>query len=117
MGDPEHVPAGIYGREALIRLNVWEKVKSKVAAMKDVRAALAMVERDEVPVGLVYSTDAAISGKVRVAGIFPPETHSPILYPVAVVAGRMTPAVGRFMDFLGSPAARAIFERYGFSVK
>ncbi len=117
MGDPEHVPAGIYGREALMRLNVWEKVKNKVAAMKDVRAALAMVERGEVPVGLVYSTDAAISEKVRVVGIFPPETHSPILYPAAVVAGHATPAVGRFMAFLGSPAAKTIFERYGFSVK
>ena len=117
MGDPEHVPAGIYGKEALIRLKVWEKVKNKVAAMKDVRAALAMVERGEVPVGLVYSTDAAISRKVRVVGVFPPESHSPIVYPAAVVADRATPAVERFMAFLGSPAARTIFERYGFSVK
>ena len=117
MGDPEHVPAGIYGREALIHLKVWEKVKNKVAAMKDVRAALAMVERGEVPVGLVYSTDAAISRKVRVVGVFPPESHSPIVYPAAVIVDHATPAVERFMAFLGSPAAKTVFERYGFSVK
>jgi molybdate transport system substrate-binding protein len=117
MGDPEHVPAGIYGREALMRLHVWESVKSRIAGMKDVRAALVMVERSEVPLGLVYSTDAAISGKVRIVGSFPPETHSPIVYPAGIVANRTTPAVVRFMAFLESPAAKTVFEQYGFSVR
>ena len=117
MGDPEHVPAGIYGKEALMRLHVWESVKNRVAGMKDVRAALMMVERGEVPLGLVYSTDAAISGKVRIVGVFPSETHSLIVYPAAIVAGHATPAVVRFMAFLKSPAAKTVFERYGFSVR
>jgi len=117
MGDPDHVPAGIYGKEALMRLNVWEGVKDRVAGMKDVRAALALVERGEVPLGLVYSTDAAISLKVRVVGVFPAETHSPIVYPAAIVVGHASPAANRFMAFLGSPSARAVFERYGFSAR
>jgi molybdate transport system substrate-binding protein len=115
MGDPDHVPAGMYGKEALIRLNVWKQVERKVAGMKDVRAALMMVERHEVPLGLVYSTDAAISQKVRIVGVFPEEVHSPIIYPAAIVAGRRTPAVERFMAFLRSPDAMKIFKRYGFS--
>ncbi len=116
MGDPEHVPAGIYGKEALMKLNIWPSIKSKVAGMKDVRAALMMVERGEVPLGIVYSTDAAITDKVRVVGAFPPGTHSPIVYPVAVVADRVRPAVKKFMAFLRSPEATAVFERYGFKV-
>ena len=83
--------------------------------MKDVRAALMMVERGEVPLGLVYSTDAAVSGKVRVVGVFPEETHSPIVYPAAIVANHREPAVERFMAFLQSPDAMKIFKRYGFS--
>lgn len=116
MGDPEHVPAGMYGKEALKRLKVWRQVKNKVAGMKDVRAALMMVERGEVPLGLVYSTDAAISSKVRIVGVFPPETHSPIIYPVAIVANHERPSVERFMAFLKSAAARTVFEKYGFRV-
>ena len=117
MGDPEHVPAGMYGKEALKRLKVWQRVKNKVAGMKDVRAALMMVERGEVPLGLVYSTDAAISSKVRIVGVFPPETHSPIIYPVAIVANHGRPSVERFMAFLKSEAARTVFEKYGFRVR
>jgi len=117
MGDPGHVPAGIYGKEALLRLKVWEKVKNRVAGMKNVRAALMMVERGEVPLGLVYSTDAAISGKVRIVAVFPYDTHSPIVYPAAIVVNHRTPAVERFITFLRSPAARAVFKRYGFSVR
>ena len=117
MGDPDHVPAGMYGKEALKRLKVWPKVENKVAGMKDVRAALMMVERGEVPLGQVYSTDAAISSKVRIVGVFPPETHSPIVYPVAIVVNHDRPSVARFMAYLKSAAARTVFEKYGFSVR
>jgi molybdate transport system substrate-binding protein len=117
MGDPDHVPAGIYGQQALESLGVWTSVESRVARSKDVRAALTLVELGEVPVGLVYATDAAISEKVRVVGTFPETSHPPIVYPVAVVAGKRSPAVERFMALLQSPEARAIFEKYGFSVR
>ncbi len=117
MGDPDHVPAGIYGKQALESLGVWTSVESRVARAKDVRAALTLVELGEAPVGLVYATDAAISDKVRVVGTFPETSHPPIVYPVAVVAGKPSPAAERFMALLQSPEARAIFEKYGFSVR
>ena len=116
MGDPDHVPAGIYGLQALEKLGIWTKLESRVARAKDVRAALALVERGETPLGLVYATDAAISDRVNVVGIFPMDSHPPIVYPVAVVAGAKSDAAGRFLDFLKSAEARTIFEKYGFSV-
>lgn len=117
MGDPDHVPAGIYGKQALGFLGVWDHVKAKLAPMKDVRAALALVERGEVPLGQVYATDAAISKKVRVVGAFPVDSHPPIVYPLAVIAGQGNPDVKRFMDFLRSPQSADIFKRYGFEVR
>jgi molybdate transport system substrate-binding protein len=117
MGDPEHVPAGMYGQQALENLGVWNEVKQRVAPMKDVRAALVLVERAEAPLGLVYATDAAISKKVRVVGTFPPQSHPPIVYPVAVVAGGKRDAAAKFLNFLKTPAARAVFVKYGFKVK
>jgi molybdate transport system substrate-binding protein len=116
MGDPDHVPAGIYGKQALEDLKAWSSVQDRIAPMKDVRTALVMVECGEVPLGLVYATDAAISKKVRVVGQFPPGSHPAIVYPVALVAGRQTAAAQRFGEFLRSPAAKAVFQKYGFIV-
>ncbi len=117
MGDPAHVPAGMYGKQALETLGVWNDVKKRVAPMKDVRAALALVERGEAPLGQVYATDAAISKKVRVVGTFPPDSHPPIVYPAAAVAGGDSDAAADFLKFLKTPAARKIFEKYGFEVR
>ena len=117
IGDPVHVPAGMYGQQALENLGVWKEVKQRVAPMKDVRAALVLVERAETPLGLVYATDAAISKKVRVVGTFPPKSHAPIVYPMAVVAGGRTDVAAKFLNFLKTPTARAVFVKYGFKVK
>lgn len=117
MGDPEHVPAGMYGKQALENLGAWNDISGRTAPMKDVRAALVLVERAEAPVGLVYATDAAISKKVRVVGTFPIESHPPIVYPVAAVTGGKSDAAGKFIDFLKTPDARAIFAKYGFEAK
>lgn len=117
MGNPAHVPAGIYGKQALQNLGVWESVRSRVARAKDVRAALALVERGEAPLGVVYATDAAITKKVRVVGVFPDDSHPPIVYPAALVTGNETPAARRFLAFLRTPAATAVFEKYGFTVR
>ena len=117
MGDPDHVPAGIYGKKALESLNLWPSIQDRIARANDVRAALLLVERGEAPLGIVYATDAAISDKVKVVGLFPEDSHPPIVYPVAVVAGQDTPATHRFLVFLKSPEAKAIFEKYGFSAR
>lgn len=117
IGDPDHVPAGIYGKQAFVFLGVWEQVKSRLAPMKDVRAVLSLVERGEVPLGQVYATDAAVAKKVRIVGTFPADSHSSIIYPVAVIKGRLNPDVERFMDFLRSPQSADVFKGYGFEVR
>ena len=113
MGDPAHVPAGMYGKKALENLGLWQKIQNRVARTKDVRAALVLVERAETPLGLVYATDAAISGKVRVAGAFPGENHPRIVYPAALVTDSRQ--ARDFLVFLQSAPAVRIFKQYGFS--
>lgn len=117
MGDPDHVPAGMYGKKALEALGLWAQVKDRLAPMKDVRAALVLVERAEAPLGLVYATDATISKKVRIAGTFPVASHPPIVYPVAAVAGGKTEAAAAFLTFLKTAQARAVFMKYGFEAR
>jgi molybdate transport system substrate-binding protein len=116
MGDPEHVPAGRYGKAALESLGSWGSVEDKVARAKDVRAALALVERGEAAAGIVYATDAAVSDKVDVVATFPASSHPEIVYPVLVVADRDGESARAFYRFLAGPAAREVFTRYGFTV-
>ncbi len=116
MGDPLHVPAGIYGKEALLSLGWWNSVASRVVGAMDVRFALSFVERGEAAAGIVYATDAKLSDKVEVAGVFPGENHAPISYPAALIRGA-GPQAREFYEFLGSEQAGAIFSKYGFKVE
>ncbi|MCC7429978.1 molybdate ABC transporter substrate-binding protein [bacterium] len=113
LGDPSHVPAGIYGKEALIFFGWWEP--SRVVGAFDVRSALKFVELGEVPLGIVYQTDAKISKKVEILAVFPEESHTKIVYPVGIVKNANVQANG-FFDFLFSKEAKAIFQKYGFSL-
>jgi molybdate transport system substrate-binding protein len=109
------VPAGIYAKAALESLGAWAAAERKLAIATNVRRALALVARNETPVGIVYETDAKIEPLVKIVGIFPDGSHEPVTYPVAATGVTMNPAVARYLDFLRSSSAKAIFERYGFN--
>lgn len=117
MADPDAVPAGKYGKAALVALGVWPQVAGRIAAAENVRAAMALVERRAAPLGIVYATDAQASKGVRVAGVFPAASHPPITYPAAVLAGASSADALAFRRFLSSAPARAIFRRHGFGTR
>ena len=112
MADPASVPAGIYGKAALEKLGVWAAVEPAVIRGENVRTALTYVERNEAAAGIVYGSDAALSSKVVVAGTFPADSHPPISYPAALIAGHEEGSA--FLSFLKESQARAIFTHYGF---
>lgn len=114
MADPNSVPAGKYGKAALESLGVWQDVQSRIASASDVRGALLFVARGEAPLGIVYSTDAAVEPKVRVVDTFPENTHPPIVYPAALIATSRGAAAESFLRSLRDAPARAVFEKYGF---
>ena len=112
-GDPDSVPVGRYARSALTALGVWSSVADRLIRADNVRVALAFVSRGEAPLGIVYETDARIDPGVRIVAVFPDASHAPIVYPIALTKAAQ-PAAERFLDFLRSPRAAAIFARYGF---
>lgn len=114
-GDPESVPAGKYAKSALTSLGVWKDVESRLVRAENVRAALVYVARGETPLGIVYATDAKVEPKVRVVAVFPESSHTPIAYPAALTAVAAREARG-FFDYLGSEAARQVFEHAGFTM-
>jgi molybdate transport system substrate-binding protein len=81
---------------------------------KNVRLALSLVARGEAPLGIVYETDAKIEPAVKVIGLFPENTHDPIIYPVALTANAKSDAV-QYLSFLRTQTAKSVFERYGFN--
>ena len=116
MADPKAVPAGKYGRAALESLGVWQAVEPRVAAAENVRAALALVSRGEAPLGIVYQTDAAADPNVKIAGMFPEDTHPPIIYPAAVTGTSTNGDSATFLAYMQAPGARPAWEKHGFTV-
>src|SRR6202030_769413 len=115
VADVKTVPAGLYAKAALESLGAWAAAEPKLVMTENVRAALAFVARRKTSVGIVYRTDAKIESFVKIIGIFPEDSHEPITYPVAATAESTNPVVTRYLNFLRSSSAKAIFERYGFS--
>ncbi len=116
VGDPGHVPAGIYAKQALQKLGLWTGLEKRLAPADSVRSALRLVETGEAPAGIVYATDVRIVPALGVAGVFPADTHDPILYPVALTKAHTTKEARDFLAFLHTPQVQDVFAHYGFTV-
>jgi molybdate transport system substrate-binding protein len=113
-GDVKSVPVGKYAKAALEKLGAWAAVEPKMAMAENVRAALALVARNEAVLGIVYSTDAKVEPGVKIVATFPTNSHPPIVYPIAATSTAHKDAAD-YLAFLRSSEAKAIFEKYGFS--
>jgi molybdate transport system substrate-binding protein len=114
VADTKAVPAGLYAKAALEKLGAWKAAEPKLAQAENVRATLAFVARGETPIGIVYATDAKVEPKVKIVGVFPERSHPPVTYPVAATVNAKT-GTEKYLHFLRTGTAKAIFEKYGFS--
>lgn len=117
IGDPASVPAGKYAQEVFASLGLTADVQPKLILGKDVRQVLSYVETGNVDAGIVYTTDAKVSDRVRAVATAPPQSHSPIVYPIAVLQQSEQPeAAIAFAQFLSSDRAQTVFKQYGFAI-
>ncbi|MGB3241132.1 MAG: molybdate ABC transporter substrate-binding protein [Geitlerinemataceae cyanobacterium] len=115
LGEPKSVPAGTYAEEVLNSLKIADVVKSKAVYGKDVKQVLNYVATGNVDAGIVYKTDARNSEAVKIVEIAPENTHSPVVYPIAILKSSKYPeAAKRSIEFLAGETAKQIFEEYGF---
>ena len=112
LGDPDTVPAGIYAKEALVNLGLWESLRAKVVRGMDVRQALLFVERGEADAGIVYATDAAMTDAVRIEARLDSALTVPIRYSLILLSGDA--GARSLYDFLRSPEGAEIFSDFGF---
>jgi molybdate transport system substrate-binding protein len=113
-GDVQSVPVGKYAKAALEKLGAWNAAWSKFAMADNVRAALTLVARNEAVLGIVYETDAKVEPGVKIVAAFPADSHPAIVYPVAGTKSAK-PEAAEYLAFLKSSAAKAIFDKYGFT--
>lgn len=115
IGHPESVPAGRYGKQTLINLDLWQPLEARLVLAKNVRAVLAYVDSGNADAGLVYRTDTLKLRSAIIAAEAPVKSHAPIIYPAALVAdGRHPTAAQQFLNFLQSDEAGKIFAKYLF---
>ena len=114
MGDPAHVPAGIYAKEALQNWELWDEVKDRLAPARDATGALMLVARGEAKLGVVYTSDLKRTDRVQVFAPIPERLHTPIVYPMTIVKGKARPSVLKVMEYLTSPEGQAAFRAAGF---
>ncbi|WP_256891065.1 molybdate ABC transporter substrate-binding protein [Cylindrospermopsis raciborskii] len=117
IGEPRSVPAGQYAKQVLEQLKIWSNIKSKLVYGNNVRQVLAAVESGNADAGLVYATDAKISGQVKVVVVADEKFHSPIIYPLVIIRGsKNIDAAKKFSKFLVSNPSKTVFKKYGFIV-
>ena len=117
IGTPASVPAGMYAKQTLTTLGIWEGLQEKIIQTKDVRQVLTYVETNSVDAGIVYMTDIKVSDKVKVVAVADEQTHDPIIYSAGMMkSSAQKKEVSLFYDYLHSPTAQDIFKKYGFQV-
>ena len=113
---PDSVPAGIYARQSLLHLGMWNALEPRLAMSRDVRAALNLVVLRQCPLGIVYRSDAVSEPRVETLATFPAASHKPIVYPVAIVKGHDNAASRTLLAALESSRAKAVLRHWGFTV-
>jgi molybdate transport system substrate-binding protein len=115
IGEPRSVPVGQYAEEVFRSLGIWEQLRPKLVFGNTARNVLASVESGNADAAIVFATDAKISDRVRQVAVAPKDSHSPIVYPIAIVsASRQQKSAQAYIQFLTGPLARPIFSKYSF---
>jgi molybdate transport system substrate-binding protein len=118
IGNPRSVPAGRYAADVLRHAGLYQRVQNKLAFGEHVRQVLDYVARGEVDAGIVYATDARVRSKeITVIATAPPESHTPVLYPIAVVAeSSRAEQAQRLVRFICTDSrSQAVLQKHGFS--
>jgi molybdate transport system substrate-binding protein len=116
IGQPDIVPAGTYAKEALLHLDLWDKLKPKLIFGTDVRATVAYVSAGNVDLAIVYDTDTKVTDAVKVLYRFSAETHTPIVYPAVILkSSERNQSAEQFIAYLNTSHATEIFEKHGFT--
>ena len=75
IGDPDHVPVGIYAKQALTSLGLWRQIAGSAIRLTNARQVVILVARNETPLGIGYGSDAVAEPGIRTLALFPADAH------------------------------------------
>ncbi len=119
IANPQHAPYGRAAVVALRRAGLYEKIRAKLVYGENITQAAQFVQSGNAQAGII-ALSLAISPPLKGAGKYwlVPEASHPPLEQAAVLlksAGQKQ-AARLFLEFVRSPAGRAVLEKYGFLV-
>lgn len=118
IGELKTVPAGIYAKEALENMNIWNALEERFIYCKDVSSVKTYVEKGEVDYGFIYKSDSLNLKSSKVVEVLPENSHSKIAYKMALINNYHETYKSReLMDLIISNEGKTILEKYGFEVK
>lgn len=119
IANPEHAPYGRAAQDALENAGLWARVQGKLVKAENIAQAAQFVQTGNAEAGIVA---LSLVKSPRLAGIgkyaeIPPQSY-PRLEQAAVITkrGAANPLARGYLEFLRSPEARAIFDKYGFAL-
>lgn len=117
IGEPRSVPLGQYAEEVFKYFEIRDRIQSKLVYSRSALEIMSYVESGNVDAGIVHDTNAKQSNQVRIVAIAPVGSHTPVIYPIAVLKNSRNPSAAKaFLQFLNSAQARAIFQQYGYGI-
>ncbi len=107
-------PAGQYAKQSLVSLGFWPMVEPRIAIAESSPAAVVMLDHHEAAAAVCFKTDIHGDAQAGAVGTFPSDSHSPIVYPIALVRDPRTDRARDALNFLRSPASLGIFVGLGY---
>nr|WP_294555557.1 molybdate ABC transporter substrate-binding protein [uncultured Rhodopila sp.] len=114
MCDPDHDPAGKYAKQSLLALGFWDAVQPHIAIAESAPAAVVLVDHGEARAAVCFATDLHGDEHAVRVGLFPADSHAPIVYPVALAREPHSPDAAGALAFLRGPEALGIFTGFGY---
>ena len=115
IANPEHAPYGRAAEQALRKLGLWEGLQGKLVLGENVSQAAQFATSGSVQGG-IFAYSLALSPNVSRLGsyvLLPEDLHQPLRQRMVLVKGAGETARA-FYAYLQQPAARKMFEQYGF---
>ena len=117
LANPEHAPYGRAARAALQARGLWRALEPRLVLGENVSQAAQFALGGDCDGG-IFALSLALSPALADRGTWVrlPDTLHPPLRQRMVLLRRAGPAARDFHAFLLQPAAREVFERYGFAL-
>jgi len=120
MANPKTAPYGVAAMQTMQKLELWETLQPQIVMGESLGQTMGFIESGNAQIGFV-GLSQVLGPKMKGKGgrwDVPNNLHEPIKQDVIVLTrAKDNQAAKALMEFIGSPQAKKIIERYGYELK